>query len=54
MNRDPLSEIHRRIQQPGSEACPAPESLTELALGATADEESERLRGPRRLLPPLQ
>jgi hypothetical protein len=43
MTRDPLTDAYRRIQEPGSPACPTPESLTDLALGATLGEERARL-----------
>ena len=43
MNRDPLSDAYRRVQEPGSPACPTPEILTDLALGTTAGEERARI-----------
>ena len=43
MNRDPLSDAYRRVQEPGSPACPTPEILAGLALGTTAGEERVRV-----------
>lgn len=43
MNRDPLGEVYRRLQAPGSPACPAPERLADLVLGQVSGEERERL-----------
>ena len=43
MNRDPLSDAYRRAQEPGSPDCPAPDILTDLALGTMAGEERARI-----------